>query len=53
MRTTTESREDLTKVVAETNALITEFPSLYDRVGVSALKPAALKPVRAVVTSTQ
>jgi photosystem II stability/assembly factor-like uncharacterized protein len=54
MRTTAESREDLMKVVAETNAMITEFPSLYDKVGVSALKPATLKPVRSVAnTSTQ
>jgi hypothetical protein len=54
MRTTGESREDLTKVVQETNAMIAEFPSLYDKVGVSALKPATLKPVRAVgPTSTQ
>jgi len=54
MRTATESREDLMKVVQETNALIAEFPSLYDKLGVSALKPAQLKPVRGVgTTSTQ
>jgi photosystem II stability/assembly factor-like uncharacterized protein len=53
MRSTSESREDLMKVVQETNAMITEFPSLYDKVGVSALKPATLKPVRGVTTSTQ
>ena len=50
----TESREDLAKVIQDTNALITELPSLYDKVGLGALKPAQLKPVRAVgTTSTQ
>jgi photosystem II stability/assembly factor-like uncharacterized protein len=53
-RTLTESREDLAKAIQDTNALITELPSLYDKVGVSGLKPAPLKPVRAVgTTSTQ
>jgi hypothetical protein len=51
-RVANESREDLTKVIQETNALIAEFPSLYDKVGVTALKPAPLKPVRAVGTSS-
>jgi hypothetical protein len=50
----TESREDLVKVIQDTNALITELPSLYDKVGLGALKPAQLKPVRAVgSTATQ
>jgi hypothetical protein len=53
-RVTNESREDLMKVVQDANALIAELPSLYDKIGVSALKPAQLKPVRAVgTTSTQ
>jgi hypothetical protein len=54
VRVSTESREDLVKVVQEANALIAEFPALYDKLGVSGLKPAALKPIRVVgTTSTQ
>jgi photosystem II stability/assembly factor-like uncharacterized protein len=53
-RVTNESREDLTKVVQDTNALIAELPALYDKIGVSALKPAALKPIRlAGISATQ
>jgi hypothetical protein len=49
-----ESREDLTKVVQQANALIAEFPSLYDKLGMTGLKPAALKPIRvAGIASTQ
>ena len=36
------------RVIADTNALITSLPSLFDKAGASAFKPAALKPVRAV-----
>ncbi|HYU80952.1 MAG TPA: hypothetical protein VEK56_18330, partial [Vicinamibacterales bacterium] len=54
MRSTNESREDLVKAVQDTNALIAELPALYDKLGVGGLKPAALKPVRAVgATPTQ
>jgi hypothetical protein len=53
-RVTNESREDLTKVVQDTNALIAELPALYDKIGVSALKPAALKQIRvAGISATQ
>jgi hypothetical protein len=48
VRTAAENREDLTKVVQETNALIAAVPALYDKLGASGVKPAALKPVRAV-----
>ena len=43
-----EDREDLTRVIADTNTLITTMQSLFDKAGASAFKPAALKPVRAV-----
>jgi hypothetical protein len=46
-----EGREDLTKVVADTNALIAKMPTLYDQIGAGGLKPAPLKPVRAVSTT--
>ncbi len=47
-RALTLGREDLTKVIADTNALITSLPALFDKAGASAFKPAALKPVRSV-----
>ena len=40
-----ELREDLTKVVADTNELITAIPAIYDALGASGAKPTALKPV--------
>ena len=48
MRGLTEGREDLTKAIADTNALIAKLPALYDQIGAGGLKPAALKPVRTV-----
>jgi hypothetical protein len=40
-----ELREDLDKVIADTNALIAAVPAIYDSLGASGVKPAALKPV--------
>jgi hypothetical protein len=40
-----ELREDTEKVVADTNALIAAVPAIYDALGASGVKPAALKPV--------
>ncbi|MEO8678419.1 MAG: hypothetical protein ABI665_05195 [Vicinamibacterales bacterium] len=40
IRTAGELREDLTKVVTDTNALITAVSALYDAVGAPNLKPA-------------
>jgi photosystem II stability/assembly factor-like uncharacterized protein len=51
VRALAHGREDLTRVVGETNALITAIPALFDTIGASALKPATLKPVRAVSTT--
>ena len=51
MRALTQGREDLSRVIADTNALITTMPTLFDKVGAGALKPAALKPVRPVSTN--
>ena len=45
MRALTEGRDDVAKAVADTNALITKMPALYDQIGAGGLKPAALKPV--------
>jgi hypothetical protein len=45
VRSATEAREDLTKVVQEINDLIAAVPQLYDKLGASGLKPVALKPV--------
>ena len=50
MRALTEGRDDLTKVVADTNALVGKLPALYEQIGATGFKPAALKPVRAVPT---
>ncbi len=44
-RTATEAREDLIKVVQEVNDLIAAVPQLYDKLGASGLKPAALTPI--------
>jgi hypothetical protein len=40
-----ELREDLDKVIADTNALIAAVPAIYDALGATGVKPAALKPV--------
>src|SRR5687767_4932786 len=40
-----EMREDLDKVIADTNALIAAVLAIYDALGASGVKPAALKPV--------
>ena len=45
MRSATELREDLTKVIADTNELITAIPAIYDALGATGAKPTALKPV--------
>jgi hypothetical protein len=45
MRSGVELREDLTKVVADTNELINAIPAIYDALGASGAKPTALKPV--------
>ena len=45
LRSSVELREDLTKVVADTNELITAIPAIYDALGASGAKPTALKPV--------
>jgi hypothetical protein len=51
MRVLTDGRGDLAKVIQETNALITSMPGLFDKIGASGLKPAALKPVRTITTN--
>jgi hypothetical protein len=45
IRSAGELREDLTKVIADTNELIAAIPAIYDALGASGAKPAALKPV--------
>ncbi len=40
-----ELRDDLTKLVADTNALISAVPAVYDALGASGAKPTPLKPV--------
>ena len=40
-----ELREDMDKVIADTNALIAAVPAIYDALGATGVKPAALKPV--------
>ena len=42
IRSAAEAREDLTKVVQDTNDLIAAVPQLYDKLGASGLKPTAL-----------
>jgi hypothetical protein len=44
-RSATELRDDLAKVITDTNDLITAIPAIYDALGASGAKPAALKPV--------
>ena len=50
-RALTQGREDLSRVITDTNALIATIPALFDKLGAGALKPAALKPVRALSTT--
>jgi photosystem II stability/assembly factor-like uncharacterized protein len=45
IRSAGELREDLAKVITDTNELITAIPAIYDALGASGAKPAALKPV--------
>ncbi len=45
VRSAVELREDMDKVIADTNALITSVPAIYDALGATGVKPAALKPV--------
>ncbi|MDP2052124.1 MAG: hypothetical protein Q8L75_00705, partial [Acidobacteriota bacterium] len=45
LRIAGELREDMVKLVDDTNALMTAVPALYDALGASGAKPAALKPV--------
>ena len=45
VRSAAELREDLDKVIADTNALIVAVPAIYDALGATGVKPAALKPV--------
>ncbi|MBY0494704.1 MAG: glycosyl hydrolase [Cyanobacteria bacterium] len=45
VRAAGELREDLMKVIADTNELIAAIPAIYDALGASGAKPAALKPV--------
>ena len=42
IRTAAEAREDLTKVVQETNDMIAAVPQLYEKLGASGLKPTPL-----------
>jgi hypothetical protein len=51
-RALAQGREDLMRAIADANTLITTMPGLFDKIGASAFKPAAVKPVR-TVTSTQ
>ena len=45
VRSSVELREDLTKLIADTNELIAALPAIYDALGASGAKPAALKHV--------
>jgi hypothetical protein len=47
-RVLTEGREDLAKLIAETNSVITAIPGLFEKLGAGGVKPAALKPVPGV-----
>ena len=50
-RVLADNRGDLAKLVQETNALITALPDLFEKIGAGGVKPAAIKPVRAVTTN--
>jgi len=45
VRSVGEAREDMVKLVADTNELIAAVPAMYDALGAAGAKPAALKPV--------
>src|SRR5687767_12284383 len=45
IRSAGELREDMTKVIADVNELINAIPAIYDALGASGVKPAALKPL--------
>jgi hypothetical protein len=45
VRSARELRDDMEKVIADTNALIAAVPAIYDALGATGVKPAALKPV--------
>ena len=45
VRISQELREDLAKLIADTNDLINAVPAIYDALGASGAKPTALKPV--------
>jgi hypothetical protein len=45
VRIAAELREDMVKVVADTNAAIAAVSALYDKLGLGAVKPAAPKPI--------
>jgi len=45
IRSSVELRDDLAKVIADTNDLINTIPAIYDALGAPGAKPAALKPV--------
>ena len=47
VRTAGELREDMLKLIQETNDLIASVPALYDKLGAAGLKPASLKPITA------
>ena len=51
IRSTVELREDMDKVIADTNALIASVPAIYDALGATGVKPAALKPVGPLPTA--
>jgi photosystem II stability/assembly factor-like uncharacterized protein len=46
LRSATEAREDLAKVVQEVNDLTTAVPQIYEKLGAAGLKPAALNAVK-------
>ena len=45
IRSAGELREDMVKLVTDTNELIAAVPAMYDALGAPGAKPAALKPV--------
>ena len=45
VRSAGELREDMVKLVADTNELIAAVPAMYDALGATGAKPTALKPV--------
>ena len=42
VRSSVELRDDLAKVIADTNELIAAIPAIYDALGASGAKPAPL-----------